>query len=285
MGPNYAVPEPLVKTMLLDAQELLELVHGDAEPERLADLLDRLDRCPDSAEGLKVLVTLRAHREEALESLRMAADEQSAPVTQFPHPAARTASNGWAVQGLRLAASVALAATIGLWAMSSPIVSTTPPSPDEPMGFAALATNVPVNSVRTGPRIQATARSDSDPFETARRYIAEEGRFAEALEILADADENDPRTHVFRGMAQYFLQDYISAARTLRRLRHEDEEFVWRQAVWYEANALLRLENSWLALALLDELSNNPTGVFYAEAGALRDTVAARVGRELPATR
>ena len=48
--------------MLLNTEELLELAHGDVEPDRLAVLLDRLDECPESAEALQVLVNLKANR-------------------------------------------------------------------------------------------------------------------------------------------------------------------------------------------------------------------------------
>ena len=88
----------MTNTMLLNSEELLALVHGDAEPDRLADLLDRLERCPQSTAAFQVLVTLRAHREEALETLRLAAEQEHA--MPIPHPAGvTTLPTGWAFAG------------------------------------------------------------------------------------------------------------------------------------------------------------------------------------------
>ena len=110
--------------MLLNTEELLALINGDVEPDRLADLLDRLEHCPDSAAALQTLVTLRANREEALEALRTAPDS-----AVIPHPATRrVAVPAWTRNGLRVAAAVALVAMIGVWAVSTPVSSILTPT-------------------------------------------------------------------------------------------------------------------------------------------------------------
>jgi hypothetical protein len=72
--------------MHLTVEELLKIIHSDCSPDELGHLLDRLERCPESARALEVLVVLRAHRLEALEALRLETipteDRQSAPTLE-----------------------------------------------------------------------------------------------------------------------------------------------------------------------------------------------------------
>ena len=95
-------------TMLLNTKELLALADGDVDADRLAVLLDRLDRCPDSAAALQVLVSLKANRAEALEALRIAAESDTTSPIPFTRPSARpTASAGWGWPSSTNAASAA----------------------------------------------------------------------------------------------------------------------------------------------------------------------------------
>jgi len=173
--------------MLLNTEELLALAHGDVEPDRLADLLDRLEHCSKSAAALQVLVSLRANREEALEALRLAA-QRDATSTPVPHPSAwrpaPSAGWGWA-QGLRLAASVALVAVIGVWGASSffaPGGST--------VDFRSLATDAYVNTVGAGvpPGAELTSAGDDAIAEALEALDA--GDFVAVKDLLQNQPNN-----------------------------------------------------------------------------------------------
>ncbi len=263
--------------MLLNSEELLALVHGDAEPDRLADLLDRLERCPESTAALQVLVTLRAHREEALETLRSAAEHER--VSPVLHPATiHTLPTGWALQGLRLAASVAVVTLVGFWAVSAPVTSVESIAQERPAGFAALATSEYSNSVTTAPRVELTAQSERGTIDQARLLIEQE-RAGEAIELLVALDSDALAARLFLGMAQFFSGQHAVAVDTLSLLRNSEDTFISRQAQWYEANALLALERPLESLILLARLkSGSQARRFKPEATAKYAEVAAALG-------
>ena len=248
------------KAMLLNTEELLALAHGNVGPDRLADLLDRLEHCPDSAAALQVLVTLRANREQALEALRGAAESDPIQAGDASRLVARpTFSSGWALQGLRLAASIALAAMVGVWALSSPVGPVSPVATGAPGSYADLATSDYVNVVLVSPPTGVELTAD-DPL-AAPSALLDEGRYGEARELLGRMSPDDPKVALLLGMADYHLGNYESAVSSLRRLHRPAvaEPGVVRQASWYEANALLALESPMEALLLLERLKTAPT--------------------------
>jgi tetratricopeptide (TPR) repeat protein len=243
------------KTMLLNTEELLALAHGNVGPDRLADLLDRLEHCPDSAAALQVLVTLRANREEALEALREAAESDPIQAGAASRLVTRPAfSSGWALQGLRLAASIALAALVGVWALSSPVGTT---ANDAPGSYADLATTEVWNvALFSPPGVELTT---DDPLAAPSALLGE-GRYGEARDLLGRMSPDDPKVALLLGVAEYHLGNYESALSSLRRLHRPDvaEPGVVRQASWYEANALLALQSPMEALLLLERLKTAP---------------------------
>jgi len=243
------------KTMLLNTEELLALAHGNVGPDRLADLLDRLEHCPDSAAALQVLVTLRANREEALEALREAAETDPIQAGAASRLVTRPAfSSGWALQGLRLAASIALAALVGVWALSSPVGTT---ANDAPGSYADLATTEVWNvALFSPPGVELTT---DDPL-AAPSALLDEGRYGEARDLLGGMSADEPRVALLLGMADYHLGNYESALSSLRRMdgSNIDDVGVVRQAAWYEANALLALRSPMEALLLLEGLKTAP---------------------------
>jgi len=243
------------KTMLLNTEELLALAHGNVGPDRLADLLDRLEHCPDSAAALQVLVTLRANREQALEALRGAAESDPIQAGAASRLVARpTFSSGWALQGLRLAASIALAAMVGVWALSSPV---SPVATGAPGSYADLATSDYWNiALAFPPGVELTA---DDPL-AAPSALLDARRYGEARDLLGRMSAEDPRVALLLGMAEYHLGNYESALSSLRRLHRPDvsELGILRQASWYEANALLALQSPMEALLLLERLKTAP---------------------------
>ena len=56
----------------ISADELVALGSGDVEVERLEELLDHVDDCAECRSALRVVVVLKAHREEAIELLERA---------------------------------------------------------------------------------------------------------------------------------------------------------------------------------------------------------------------
>lgn len=239
--------------MLLNTEELLALANGDVDPDRLAVLLDRLEYCADSAAALRVLVSLKANREEALEALRTAAESDTHSTVPFPHPHARpTPSTGWAPQGLRLAASIAVVGILGVWAATSFFE-------DGPEPAHALATTDYVN-IFPGLGGELTADS-SDVAELAGRAL-DDHRYEDARALLADEPfDDDGMVPLYLGTSQYWLEDYEAAAATLAPIQNMpsvEDSGVKLQALWYEANALLALDRPWGALPLMEKITTAP---------------------------
>ena len=249
--------------MLLNTEELLALVSGDAEPDRLADLLDRLERCPESPAALQVLVALRANREEALEALRLVA-ENDAVSAPFRHAAARpdAPSPGWAwaTQALRLAASIALVAVVSVWATITIF------GPGEPVDTSSLATTTFVNSVRWAPTAELTS---SAVVDDALRAL-DAGDFERVKSLLErQPTDAEGRIPLFLGMAEYFLDDYEAALakfEEVRELPTLSDAGITHQAAWYEANALLKLDRPKQALIALENATSARNFAFHAEA-------------------
>ncbi len=240
--------------MLLNTEELLALANGDVDPDRLAVLLDRLEHCADSAAALRVLVSLKANREEALEALRTAAESDTHSTVPFPHPHARpTPSTGWAPQGLRLAASIAVVGILGVWAATSFFE-------DGPETAHALATTVYVNIFE--PAGGELTADSSDVAELAGRAL-DDHRYEDARALLADEPvDDDGMVPLYLGMSQYWLEDYEAAAATLASIQtmpSVEDSGVKLLALWYEANALLALDRPWGALPLVEKITTGPT--------------------------
>lgn len=239
--------------MLLNAEELLALVNGDAEPDRLADLLDRLEHCPESADALQVLVSLRANREKALEALHQAAErEATAPPIPLPSARPTVPPMSWAAQGLRMAATIAIVAVISVWAASTYYTPA-----ESSLSTGSLATTEFLNSVlpSSPPNLELT--SESTPAATiAKAYGALlDGDYETAKGVL-EGQPTDVEGHVllYRGMSYYFLGEYEKALNDLVAVQALDSVGIsatLHQAAWYEANALLALERpggAWLVL-------------------------------------
>ena len=237
--------------MLLNTKELLALADGDVDADRLAVLLDRLDRCPDSAAALRVLVSLKANREEALEALRIAAESDTTSPIPFTHPSAQpTPSTGWATQGLRMAASIALVGILGVWATTSFFVADAGSAHD-------LATAEYLNVFA---RPGAVPTADTTNVVELAGLALDEGHWKDAQTLLVDEPYDDGgMVPLYLGMSQYFLGDYEAAATTLASIQDiasVDDSGVKLQSRWYEANALLALDRPWGALPLVEAITS-----------------------------
>ncbi len=236
--------------MLVNTEELLALANGDVEADRLADLLDRLEECPESAAALQVLVSLKANREEALEALRIAADSDAASPAPFPHASAHpTPSTGWAPQGLRLAASIALVGIVGVWAATSFFAGGPGPA-------HTLATTEYRNVFEVP---GATPTADTNNVVARAGFLLDQHRYEEAQALLANEPyDEDGMVPLFLGMSQYWLMDYEAAAATLAPIQDMpsvEDSGVKLQSLWYEANALLALDRPWGALPLVETIT------------------------------
>jgi len=252
--------------MLLNTEELVALVNGDAEPDRLPDLLDRLERCPESAEALEVLVTLKANREEALQALREAADNDLPAL--IPHPAARRAPrvSDWALRGLRMAASVALVALLGIWA-ASVYVNQELPAPVDTSGLATEVADFPIRPVGAASDLELTDAGGSSVEDAYQALLA--GNYDVARRLL-EAAPRDERGYVPMGLgiSYYFLDRYQDALEQFAVIRNTPDlpGDVRNQSAWYEANALLALDQPMNAMAVLEELKSDPTYPFQPQA-------------------
>lgn len=275
--------------MLLNTEELLALINGDAEPDRLADLLDRLEHCPESAAALQVLVSLRANREEALEALRLAAETDATPMP-LRHRAARPGppSPGWAwaTQGLRLAASIALIAVVGVWAATTFLI------PAEATDSRLLAITTFVNNVVLGPANTVTGDPEAPQLTSSKIVIVDALGALEAHDYnvakgLLEGQPTDAEGKIplFRGMAEYFLDDYEAALAKFEEVRElststltDSDSIVAHQAAWYEANTLLKLDRPMQALSALEDVRSQKNFPFYREAEKTYETLRATLG-------
>lgn len=276
--------------MLLNTEELLALINGDAEPDRLADLLDRLEHCPESAAALQVLVSLRANREEALEALRLAA-ETDATSMPLRHRAARPGppSPGWAwaTQGLRLAASIALIAVVGVWAATTFLI------PAEATDSRLLAITTFVNNVVLGPANTVTGDPETPQLTSSKIVIVDALGALEAHDYnvakgLLEGQPTDAEGKIplFRGMAEYFLDDnYEAALAKFEEVRElststltDSDSIIAHQAAWYEANTLLKLDRPMQALSALEDVRSQKNFPFYREAEKTYETLRATLG-------
>ncbi len=275
--------------MLLNTEELLALINGDAEPDRLADLLDRLEHCPESAAALQVLVSLRANREEALEALRLAAETDATPMP-LRHRAARPGppSPGWAwaTQGLRLAASIALIAVVGVWAATTFLI------PAEATDSRLLAITTFVNNVVLGPANTVTGDPETPQLTSSKIVIVDALGALEAHDYnvakgLLEGQPTDAEGKIplFRGMAEYFLDDYELALAEFEEVRElststltDNDSIIAHQAAWYEANTLLKLDRPMQALSALEDVRSQKNFPFYREAEKTYETLRATLG-------
>lgn len=245
--------------MLLNSEELLALVNGDVEPDRLADLLDRLEHCPDSADSLQVLVALRANREEALNALHDAQERDvmaSASVT--PHPATfpPAPSIDWAAQGLRIAATVAIVAVISVWAAGSYL------GVGQSADTSRLATTTYENIIELSLDTELTANNVTQTRLAEAHAFLKSGNYLEANRILIGDPllQSTPEGLLYLGMSHYFLNEYDTAVHRFDELRgrvENGEEIslaVQHQAAWYLANALLALDRQMSALEVIEEV-------------------------------
>lgn len=255
--------------MHIDTEQLLDLVDGDISPEEARSCLDHLDGCPECAATFNLIVDLKAHRHEALGVLTVAdaAPEQDARIVPIPHPAAivsPSVSSSWASRGLRMAASLALVGLLGVLLWSAPIVPLNGTSEDVQMRqtLAAMATDEFRQVIHSQPRdedIRLTSDSaETTTVETALGHL-ENDRHEMAIALLSPIAERDPDDETIRlylGIAQYLAGDAAAAAGTLRPLEDASSYYVWRTALWYEANALLRLGRASEAKLLIHRLAH-----------------------------
>ncbi len=251
------------KTMLLNAEELLALVNGDTGPDRLADLLDRLENCPESAEALQVLVALRANREEGMEALRRAAEAEAN--TPILHPSARRSTNpstGWGMRALRLAASIAVVSVIGVWAATTYLGSAGPNA-----AVTSLATDQYNDFYERGMSLDVEQTSERERRLDAAAAAMVDGRYGAARDLL-EGLEDDAQGFVpmYRGMSLYFLKEYEAALVQFDAVGRMNSG-VRHQASWYQANALLALDRPFEALIVLGRL-RSASGYAYPEEAA-----------------
>lgn len=283
--------------MHLDTEQLLDLLHGDIAPEQADSSLDHLDECHECSATFDLMVELRAHRHEALGALAVTASRsERTPATEpIPHPASTSpAAPSWTTRGLRLAASLALAALLGVLLWSAPIMPLGDPTPDAEMrqALAELATDEFEQPVRFRPRgsdVERTAASaTSRDLGDALNYL-KEGRHDLArsiLTLLADEQPDNEVIKVYLGIAEYLDGDPEAAANTLDALGASDDRGVRRSALWYKTQVLLKLGRPEEALGLLDTLINPlegepPAGnLFQPRARQLRERLEAVLDRQ-----
>lgn len=255
--------------MLLNAEELLALMNGDAEPDRLADLLDRLEQCPESANALRVLVTLRANREEGIEAIRQAAADDATSTRPILHPSARrfaTPKIGWGAQALRLAASIALVAVIGVWGANSffTTASVSVLATTEYRDFFSRETSKPV---------EPTADSLDSRLERAASALAAEN-YDEADSLLSDLpNDSEGLVPMYRGMLKYFQKDYEAALIQFNAVDTSSDSGIKHQASWYRANALLALDRPFEAVIVLGQLRSANGYLFQSDAATKYEEV------------
>lgn len=240
--------EKTVILMHLKAEELLGLLHGETPAEQLTEQLDHLDACAECAGAFEVMVALRAHREEAQQSLELAKELESAGPIPFPVP---TATPAWSGRFLALAATVALAALTGLMVWGTPIRSLD--------GLlAGLAVDEFVQAPLIVPAEIRPASGDETPLQEAVGLL-ESNDFTGALAVLEaqPAAFEDELTGLYLGIAQYFAGRHEEVLETLASLTKSADTSISRPARWYEANALLRLGRAQEALVVFDELSTS----------------------------
>lgn len=253
--------------MHLDTEELLDLLHGDITPDRVDSCLDHLEDCAECSATFDLMVELRAHRHEALGALAVAGSAAK-PATHpqlIPHPASKpapTSSGIWST-GLRLAASLAVAALAGLLMWGAPIGHLSPDGPDAEtrQALAELATDEFQQVSRLGPRgsdIRLTAGSaERAAIEEALTFLEEDrpGMAVARLSELSPAETKNEVVGLYLGIAYYLAGETERAIETLRPLENNDNDTIWRSAAWYEANALLRLGKTDRALTLARRLA------------------------------
>jgi tetratricopeptide (TPR) repeat protein len=262
--------------MHLSAEDLLEMIHGETLPEDLEEQLNHMDRCQECADAYAVLVGLRAHREEALQALREAEADEAPNTIAFPTPVPRV-SSGWASRGLRLAATLAIAALLAVVIWSSPLMQRDELlSPaDLQAALAELTTNEFVETIGRPPSDTMRRVGEDQLLEEARQALLA-GQPEQVFELLAGAPEEQPDAdyfHFYVGVAHYLWGQPAEAVSVLESLGEDSDSAFLRQACWYRANALLRLGRTDESLDLLDELaSSSPDAesrLFEPEAAAL----------------
>jgi len=262
--------------MLLNAEELLALVNGDAEPDRLADLLDRLENCPDSAAALQVLVALRANRAEGLEALKEAAEAE--PKQLIQHPLWRTPtepSTRWGIQPLRLAASIAIVGILGILVAASFLGGTS---------VTSLATLEFEDSTLRPEPIPVEPTGNAGPsFEAVSVAISEE-RYADSRSLLSRISTDPSRVAMYLGMTEYFAEDYDAALEQFAQVAQvgqvgDDFEDILHQTHWYEANTLLALNRPMDALIALERMVSSARGwPYHEQAAAAYDDLCGALG-------
>lgn len=266
--------------MLLNAEELLALVNGDAEPDRLADLLDRLEHCSESADALQILVSLRANREEALEALHQAA-EREATAPPIPLPSARPTAPpmSWAAQGLRMAATIAIVAVISVWAANTYY------GPGQPSEESVDITTTYENTVGPGPLdVELTSASATDITEAYLALEAKEFRRAKNI-LLGHPADPDGLVPLYRGMSHYFLGEYQLALGDfveVQSLETVNESGTLHQAAWYEANTLLALDRPNGALLVFEEVKSADGYPFHDDATKMYTLLREALGMTSP---
>jgi hypothetical protein len=205
-------------------------------------------------------VALRANREEGMEALRTATDSELTSRQPILHPSARRLdkpATRWGAQGLRLAASIALVAVVGIW------------------GASNLVSGDSVKDLATAKYVDTVTRPDSRPVvltadgETVVKRAASmlaDGLYHEGLQLLEGVpDDDEGKVRMYRGMSQYFLRNYEEALLEFAGVGETDSG-VRHQASWYQANALLALDRPFEAQIVLGQLRNERDHGFQPDA-------------------
>jgi len=266
--------------MHLSTEDLLDLIHGDTHTADLDEQLNHMDRCQECADAHAVLVSLQAHREEALEVLREAEADLKPNTIPFPKQAPR-ASRGWAGQHLRLAATIAVAALLAVIVWTSPILQRGElvPAVDLRAELVNLTTDQFIETIGR-PSSDAIRRAGQEQLLDEARQALLAGQPERVLELLADVPPAQSDADYFRlytGVAHYLAGRSEDAVTTLEALGDGSDSAILRQACWYRANALLRLGQTDDSLQILDDLAAPRLGteslLFGFEAEALASEV------------
>ncbi len=270
--------------MHLSTEDLLDLIHGDTQVEDLDEQLNHMDRCRECADAYAVLVTLQAHREDALEALREAEADPTPNTIPFPTQAPR-ANRGWASKHLRLAATIAVAALLAVIIWTSPILQRGElvPASDLQAELVDLTTDQFVDTIGR-PSSDAVRRAGEEQLLEGARQALLADQPEHVLELLSTVPPAQSDADYFRfymGVAHYLAGQPEDAVTVLESLGDGSDSAILRQACWYRANALLRLGRTDESLQILDELAAPRLGlgaenflfVFGSEAEALASEV------------
>jgi hypothetical protein len=174
-----------------------------------------------------------------------------------------------------MAASVVLVAAVGFWAASVYV------DMEQPIDTAGLATDqadIPIRPVELN-TLELTDAGGSQVLDAYQALLA--GQYDVARRLL-ESEPYDTQGYVPMGLgiSYYFLGQYEAALEqfTIVRDTADLSRDLRNQSAWYEANALLALDQPVNAMRVLEELKSDSDHPFEREALDKYDELRAALG-------